>query len=76
MKRDDTIHTPALLKWELALRYFPDSATKKSATSSLWRMIRRCTPLSQALVQANHHPSDKYFTPRQVRLIYHYLGEP
>lgn len=69
-------HTPSLRKWELALRYFPDAASKKSATSSLWRMVRRCTPLTEALREAGHHPTDKFFTPLQVRLVYRFLGEP
>ena len=68
--------THCIRKYELALRSFPDATSKKSATSCLWRMIKRCTPLSHALTQSGHQPTDKYFTPLQVRLIEHYLGEP
>ncbi|MBQ9639589.1 MAG: DUF4248 domain-containing protein [Bacteroidales bacterium] len=34
------------------------------------------TALWQALLSANYHPTQKRFTPRQVALIYQYLGEP
>ena len=55
-------------KKELALLYFPDSNPLS------W--IRRCTPLWNELQQTGYYPASKAFTPRQVRAIVDYLGEP
>lgn len=65
-------------KYDLAFRYFPCSPTKKAATDSLTRAINRCAPLLHALTHADggYRPNAKSYTPKQVGLIYHYLGEP
>ena len=65
-------------KHELAFKYFPDSPTKKAATDSLTRAINRCKPLLEALARSpgGYSTRDKQYSPHQVELIYHYLGEP
>ena len=62
-------------KNELALLYFPGSATK-AATRHLMRWINGCPPLLEALRATGYHPSQKIFTARQVALIYGHLGGP
>lgn len=65
-------------KHELAFKYFPDAPTKKAATDSLTRAINRCKPLLDALARSpgGYSTRDKQYSPHQVELIYHYLGEP
>lgn len=62
-------------KTEIALLYFPDS-TPKVAVRHLMRWINRCTPLLHELEATGYCSTQKYFTCRQVRLIYYHLGEP
>lgn len=62
-------------KKELALRYFPDS-TPSTAVNHLMAWVRRCTPLWDALQATGYRPTSKSFTPRQVKSIVEYLGEP
>ena len=65
-------------KHELAFKYFPHSPTKKAATDNLTRVINRCKPLLEALTRSpgGYSTLDKQYSPHQVELIYHYLGEP
>lgn len=63
-------------KSELALLYFPYTATKTGALSNLNYWIRGNKHLREALRQCGMPPKSKYFTPREVSLIFHYLGEP
>lgn len=65
-------------KYDLAFKYFPNAPTKKSATNNLTRAINRCTPLLLALTRAKggYNVNEKSYSPKQVELIYHYLGEP
>lgn len=63
-------------KSELAQMYFPD-AKPKSALVSLWRWIRRCSELDQAIMTG--HAYSKYrnnFLSYEVELIVRFLGEP
>ena len=62
-------------KKELALLYFPGS-NPRTAVNHLMSWIRRCTPLWNELQQTGYYPTSKAFTPRQVRAIVDYLGEP
>lgn len=62
-------------KKELALLYFPDSEPR-IASAHLRRWIAYCKPLRAALRQAHYDPKAKYLTPKQVKLIVEYLGEP
>lgn len=63
-------------KNELAMLYFPNATSPKVATDNLHRWINRCEPLSHALAKTVFRTTSWYFTPRQVELIYEYLGEP
>ncbi len=62
-------------KKELALMYFPES-NPRTAVNHLRAWISSCTPLWNLLCQAGYKPSSKSFTPRQVKDIVEYLGEP
>ena len=62
-------------KTQTALLYFPDS-TPKAAVRHLMRWIARCTPLLHDLEATGYRSSQKFFTCRQLQLIYLHLGEP
>lgn len=63
-------------KNELAMKYFPYATTPKLARDNLTRWINRCRPLLMALAKVHYNTHDWYYTPRQVELIYQFLGEP
>lgn len=63
-------------KSELALLYFPDSETAAGALSNLNSWIRGNRQLRDALRQCAMPPKSKFFTPKEVALITHYLGPP
>lgn len=63
-------------KYDLAFKYFPNAPTKKAATDNLTRAINRCTPLLMRLAQHGYSTTEKSYTPKQVELIYQFLGEP
>ena len=65
----------AYTKKELALRYFPDSMPR-TAVNHLMAWIRRCPSLWQELAATGYEPPCKAFTPRQVKVITEYLGDP
>lgn len=60
---------------ELALLYFPDS-TPHVAQNRLNSWIKRCQPLADALASCYQSKNAKFYTPKAVRLIVEYLGEP
>ena len=62
-------------KRELALMYFPDS-NPHTAVNHLMAWIRRCLPLWRQLQTMGYQNKCKRFTPREVRAIVEYLGEP
>ena len=62
-------------KSELAMLYFPNNAPHV-ALNRLNAWIRRCTPLFNALSDCYQSPHAKFFSPKAVRLIIDYLGEP
>lgn len=80
MNRRTDIQQPQgfVRKYELALKYFPNSPTKKATTDNLTRAINRCTPLLMALTRAEggYNVNEKSYSPLQVALIYEFLGEP
>lgn len=63
-------------KSELALLYFPDAVTTSGALSNLNSWIRGNRELYAALQSCGMPPKSKFFTPREVSLIFSYLGEP
>ena len=63
-------------KKELALMYFPEASSAKVAVNHLRAWIYRCKPLYKEMQEAHYVRNSKVFTPRQVRLIIDYLGEP
>lgn len=64
-----------LRKSALAASYFPELASHQ-ACNRLRRWIIRCTELHDKLLETDYRPEQRIFTPRQIRLIIHYLGEP
>lgn len=64
-----------MTKTELARLYFPDAATQ-SALRMLNRYMHRAVGLLDELRAAYYRPDDRHLTPRQVQIIYAYLGEP
>ncbi len=63
-------------KSELALLYFPNATTPIGALSNLNSWIRGNKQLSDELRSCGMPPKSKFFTPKEVALIFHYLGEP
>ena len=63
-------------KSELALLYFPDAVTTSGALSNLNSWIRGNRELYAALQSCGMPPKSKFFTPKEVALIFSYLGEP
>lgn len=64
-----------LRKSALARLYFPHLASHQ-ACNRLRRWIVRCGELNDALAASGYRPNHRLLTPRQVRLIVHYLGDP
>lgn len=62
-------------KKELALMYSPES-TPVVAKNKLARWIKRCQPLAKELAKTGYVSQSKTLTPRQVKAIVMYLGEP
>lgn len=63
-------------KGALAMMYFPDARSVKSATNRLARWLKLCVGLLPALQETGYTPKQKRLTPRQVEIIFYYLGEP
>lgn len=63
-------------KSELALMYFPKCETKEGALSNLKSWIKGNAELTAELAKCGMPPRKKSFTPKEVSLIFHYLGEP
>ena len=62
-------------KKELALMYFPESMPR-TAVNHLMAWIRLCTPLWDELLKTGYCKTSKSFSPKQVKAIVEYLGEP
>ena len=62
-------------KKELALMYFPESMPR-TAVNHLMAWIRLCTPLWNELLKMGYCKTSKSFSPKQVKAIVEYLGEP
>lgn len=65
----------AYTKKELALMYFPESYPR-TAVNHLMVWIRRCDPLWEELLKMGYRKTCKAFSPKQVKAIVDYLGEP
>ena len=63
-------------KGALAMMYFPDARSVKSATNRLARWLKLYVGLLPALQETGYTPKQKRLTPRQVEIIFYYLGEP
>lgn len=63
-------------KAELGLLYFPDVQSKSAARRHIMGWIKRCPPLWSLLLQQGYREGSQYFSPRMVRSIFEYLGEP
>lgn len=74
MQKD--IHLSELTsKQTLASQYFPD-AKPHSALKHLSAWVKGCPPLMEELKKTGYNPRARFFTPKQLRIILHYLGEP
>ena len=60
-------------KRELARLYFPFT---ENADTAVVNLMTRNPELMSELAAARYKPHAKVFTPRQVRIIVRYLGEP
>ena len=63
-------------KKELAVLYFPSTTSPHTAVNHLMSWIRNCEPLWILLQDSGYQKTSKYFTPKQVGMIFEYLGEP
>ena len=62
-------------KADLAVAYFP-TVSLRTAQRLFRRELQHNRGLWQALHDADYRPTQKRLTPRQVQLIFQYLGEP
>lgn len=60
---------------ELGGMYFPNSSARSGSTQ-LKRWIVLNERLSEALRENGYTSGQRYLTPKQVGLIFEYLGEP
>ena len=63
-------------KTELGLLFFPEATSKATARRHLTDWIKRCIPLWDELKKQGYLVGCQYFSPRQVAVIFEYLGEP
>lgn len=60
---------------ELSIMYFPNS-TVKAAGTQLKRWFNYNKELRAALEATGYFDGQRILSPRQVELVFHYLGEP
>ena len=72
----NTFEIRSYTKKELALLYFPTATNPHTAVNHLMSWIRRCTPLHEELHRMIMITTPKCFTPREVKAIVGYIGEP
>ena len=78
MNLSPMIHNTTMIyttKKELAQAYCPD-IDYTAALKKLNHWIRTNTELSARLAATGYITTQRRFTPQQVKLLYHYLGEP
>jgi hypothetical protein len=62
-------------KQDLAMAYF-DGCSKKTASRLLAREINLTPGLLDALKATGYCPAQKRLSPRQLQILFSYLGEP
>lgn len=62
-------------KKELALMYFPQSSPR-TAVNHLMTWVNLCKPLLEELQRMGYQKTCKAFSPKQIKAIVEYLGEP
>ena len=77
LQKNQITHTTMIYttKKELAMAYCPD-IDYSAALKKLKQWIRTNTELSARLAATGYIPTQRRFTPQQVKLLFHYLGEP
>lgn len=73
---DTTFRIRPYSKRELAKLFFPDTANAETAVANLRNLIQRNREVIDELLAAGFRPHSRVFTPRQVRILIHYFGEP
>lgn len=61
---------------EIALLYFPDAPSKKSAARKLTKWIKKDFMLKERLALVGYVTRQRIFTPKQIQVLYEFLGEP
>ena len=64
-----------MFKQDLAMAYFPDRS-KESAGKLLAREIHTNEPLMDELSKTAYSPKRKLLSPKQLQIIFSFLGEP
>jgi hypothetical protein len=64
-----------MFKQDLAMAYFPDRS-KESAGKLLAREIHTNEPLMAELSRTAYSPKRKLLSPKQIQIIFSFLGEP
>ena len=64
-----------LSKKELSYQYAPE-LTERGARKRLRAWLQYNPRLVRALERAGYRPQQRLLTPRQVEIVYRYLGEP
>ena len=64
-----------MFKQDLAQAYFPDRS-KESAGKLLAREIHTNEPLMSELSKTAYSPQRKLLSPKQLQIIFSFLGEP
>ncbi|MBP9991344.1 MAG: DUF4248 domain-containing protein [Bacteroidales bacterium] len=64
-----------IFKQDLAMAYFSD-CSKSTASKLLAREIHSNNSLLAALQSAGYRPTQKRLSPKQVQILYDFLGKP
>ena len=75
-KNNEDFKIKTYTKKELACLYFPDAKDPHTAVNHLMAWVHRCRGLPEKLAELGYHKNSRLLTPRQVREIVFYLGEP
>lgn len=61
--------------WQVAYLYFPQSG-RKAASQKLSSRLKKNLLLMQELIETGHKPHRKFYSPRQLEIIFKHLGVP